>query len=112
MLNAKTVKDWLVDYYQGSGMNCAPISVVSKHMCAASTSLQKTQDFGIPDSNVFGFWDWVGGRYSVTSVVGVLPLSLIFSYEKVEEFLNATHEMDEHFKSETDFRKNIPVMLG
>ena len=112
MLNAKTIRDWLVRHYQGMGMNCAPISVVQKHMCAASTNLKLTKDFGIPDSNVFGFWDWVGGRFSVTSVIGVLPLSLAFSYELVQEFLNGAHDMDEHFKNETNFRKNLPVMLG
>lgn len=113
LLNAKTVKQWLVQYYQGTlGMNCADFSVVKAHMCAASTNLQKTRDFGISDDKVFGFWDWVGGRFSVTSVIGVLPLSLIFSNEYVREFLDGAHEMDKHFRETKDLTKNIPVMMG
>ena len=112
MLNAKTVREWLVNYYQGMGMNCAASSVVDKHMCAASTNLEKTGDFGINPDNVFGFWDWVGGRYSVTSVVGVLPLSLMFGFEYVQEFLSGAHAMDKEFLENSDFRDNIPMMLG
>jgi glucose-6-phosphate isomerase len=113
ILNARTVKQWLVQYYQGSlGMNCADFSVVKAHMCAASTNLPKTREFGIADEKVFGFWDWVGGRFSVTSVVGVLPLSLVFGNEYVREFLDGAHEMDQHFRNTKDVRKNIPLMMG
>lgn len=93
-------------------MNCMDISVVKAHMCAASTNLPKTREFGIADEKVFGFWDWVGGRFSVTSVVGVLPLSLIFGNEYVREFLDGAHEMDQHFRNTKEVRKNIPLMMG
>lgn len=56
-------------------------------MCAVSTNLSATKEFGIKDDNVFGFWDWVGGRFSVSSAVGLLPLSLRFGYDVVESFL-------------------------
>ena len=57
-------------------------------MCAASTNLAETGKFGIDNENVFGFWDWVGGRYSVWSAVGVLPLSLVFGFETARAFLD------------------------
>ena len=72
ILNAKTVRQWLV-----SALGDA---AVSKHMCALSTNLAGTKEFGIDDENVFGFWDWVGGRYSVTSAIGIMPISLPVSY--------------------------------
>lgn len=64
------------------------------HLCAVSTNLEATKEFGIPDEQVFGFWDWVGGRFSVSSAVGVLPLSLFYGYENVRMFLDGMHEMD------------------
>ena len=72
---------------------------VSKHLCAVSTNLKATKEFGIKDENVFGFWDWVGGRFSVSSAVGVLPLALQYGYEVVEEFLKGLNEVDTHFNS-------------
>jgi len=54
-------------------MNCATKSIVQAHFCAASTNLEKTREYGIEDDHVFPFWNWVGGRFSVTSVIGVLP---------------------------------------
>jgi glucose-6-phosphate isomerase len=61
--------------------------VLSAHLCAVSTNLAATAKFGIKDENVFGFWDWVGGRYSVSSAVGLLPLSLVFGYSNLDKFL-------------------------
>lgn len=80
-------------------------------MCAVSTNLSATKSFGIKDENVFGFWDWVGGRFSVSSAVGVLPLSLQYGYELVEEFLKGLNSVDTHFNSESD-QTNAAMMLG
>ena len=67
--------------------------------------------FGIDADNVFGFWDWVGGRYSVCSAVGVLPLSLQYGYQVMESFLAGAHDMDTHFY-EAPLRNNLPVLMG
>ena len=68
-------------------------------------------DFGIDAENVFGFWDWVGGRFSVSSAVGVLPLALQYGFPIVEQFLAGLHNMDSHF-FEAPLRSNLPVILG
>lgn len=68
-------------------------------MCAISTNLTATKAFGIKDENVFGFWDWVGGRFSVSSAVGVLPLSLQFGFELVQSFLEGLNSVDKDFNS-------------
>lgn len=60
---------------------------MAKHMCAVSTNIEATTKFGIKAENVFGFWDWVGGRFSVSSAVGVLPLSLYYGYDVTKSFL-------------------------
>lgn len=103
MLNARTVRGWLVDKL-GEG-------AVAKHMIAVSTNLDAVKQFGIDPANAFGFWDWVGGRYSVCSAVGVLPLALHFGYKPVQEFLNGAQAMDRHFLN-TPLERNLPVMLG
>ena len=64
-----------------------------------------------PQSNVFGFWDWVGGRYSVCSAVGIVPLSLQYSYPVMKDFLAGAHDVDMHFFN-TPVRDNIPVLMG
>lgn len=115
MLNAKTCRDWLIQYYQGKNAITCETSVktmLSLHMCAASTNLEATKKFGLKDENVFGFWDYVGGRYSVCSAVGVLPLSIHFGYQIMEQFLEGANSIDKHFRNELDFSKNIPIMLG
>ena len=106
MLNARTVRDWLV---KGVGETS-----VAKHMVAVSTALDKTRAFGIPDENVFGFWEWVGGRFSVSSAVGLLPLSLQFGYDVCEEFLRGARDMDIHFSNagRDDVWNNLPVALA
>jgi len=63
-------------------------------LCAVSTNIQATTKFGIDSQRVFGFWDWVGGRYSVSSAVGVLPLSLFYGFDVVKQFLQGLHDVD------------------
>lgn len=106
MLNARTVKKWLLEKVPGPAA-----TTIDKHMIAVSTAIAKAVDFGINADNVFGFWDWVGGRYSVCSAVGVLPLALQYGYPVVEQFLAGAHNMDTHFL-EADMSKNLPVLLG
>jgi glucose-6-phosphate isomerase len=103
MLNARTVRKWLID-------KLGP-DAVQKQMIACSTALEKTKAFGIDDSNVFGFWDWVGGRFSVCSAVGVLPLSLQYGSDIVQKFLDGAHAMDEHFMN-TPMQGNLPMIMG
>eukprot|EP00178_Gracilaria_changii_P012581 TRINITY_DN3561_c0_g1_i1.p1 TRINITY_DN3561_c0_g1~~TRINITY_DN3561_c0_g1_i1.p1 ORF type:complete len:559 (+),score=107.75 TRINITY_DN3561_c0_g1_i1:472-2148(+) len=103
MLNARTMRAWITDAL-GS-------DAVSKHMIAVSTNLDAVKQFGIDPQNVFGFWDWVGGRYSVTSAVGVVPLALQYGFEVVSQFLAGAHDMDEHFRS-APFDANLPVLMG
>jgi glucose-6-phosphate isomerase len=81
-------------------------------MCAVSTNLVDTKKFGINDERVFGFWDWVGGRYSVCSAVGVLPLSLHYGYDNVKTFLSGVKSIDDHFRTQKDVSKNLPLLLG
>jgi len=104
MLNAKTVKAWLVK-------ELGTETCVSKHVVACSTALDKTKAFGIDPANVFGFWDWVGGRFSVWSAVGVLALSLQYSFDVVEEFMQGGNAMDAHFL-EAPPKENLPLLMG
>mmetsp|Transcript_19436 Transcript_19436/g.53388 ORF Transcript_19436/g.53388 Transcript_19436/m.53388 type:complete len:548 (-) Transcript_19436:206-1849(-) len=104
MLNAKTVKDWLVK--ELGTEDCIP-----KHVAACSTALDKTKAFGIDPANVFGFWDWVGGRFSVCSAVGVLPLSLQYGFDVVREFLDGARAMDQHFKTAPP-NQNLPILMA
>jgi glucose-6-phosphate isomerase len=101
MLNAKTVKNWLLGEYKKHGHKVDSDEEVNKicnaHMAAVSTNLDETRKFGISDDKVFGFWDWVGGRFSVWSAIGVLPLSVHYGFDIMKEFLDGGHEMDEHF---------------
>lgn len=75
MLNARTAKNWILKSMKGKIFykDCKEDDVINKHFCACSTNLENTAKFGI--NQVFGFWDWVGGRYSVSSSIGMLPLS-------------------------------------
>jgi glucose-6-phosphate isomerase len=83
MLNARTCRKHIIDHYKTGDAN----EILAKHLCAVSTNLKSTAEFGIKDENVFGFWEWVGGRYSVSSAVGVLPLSLFYGFDNVAQFL-------------------------
>ena len=102
MTNAKSAKKWMTDSLGEEKANL--------HFAALSTALDKTKAFGISDDRVFGFWDWVGGRYSIWSVIG-LSVMLAIGYENFKEFLDGANEMDEHFKS-TPIEKNMPILLG
>ncbi|KAE8656042.1 Glucose-6-phosphate isomerase, cytosolic 1 [Hibiscus syriacus] len=103
MLNARTLREWI--------SSALGPSAVAKHMVAVSTNLMLVEKFGIDPNNAFAFWDWVGGRYSVCSAVGVLPLSLQYGFSIVEKFLKGASSIDDHFRS-APFEKNIPVLLG
>lgn len=107
ILNAKTIRDWLL-----RAMPSVPAAdVVRQHMVAVSTADAKAISFGIAPENIFGFWDWVGGRYSVCSAVGILPIALQYSFEIARQFLDGAHNMDQHF-FETPVRFNLPINLG
>jgi glucose-6-phosphate isomerase len=105
LVNAKVMRDWL---WAAMGKDSA---VVAKHMVAVSTNVEAAGAFGIDSNNVFGFWDWVGGRYSVCSAVGALPLSLVFGFDVFERFLSGVRSMDKHLVN-TPFIRNIPVLMG
>jgi glucose-6-phosphate isomerase len=107
MLNAKTIKRWLTSNIKGRDS----ADVIRQHMIAVSTAIPKAVAFGISENNIFGFWDWVGGRFSVCSAVGMLPLSLHYGYPVMETFLQGVHNMDTHF-FEAPLRSNLPVLLG
>lgn len=84
--------------------------MVAKHFVAVSTNLEKVQDFGIAPENIFPMWDWVGGRFSLWSAVG-LSVSLAIGYENYAALLEGGRKMDEHFRN-SSFKKNIPVQLA
>ena len=102
MTNAQTAKDWLTKHL-GS-------EATSKHFVAVSTNKKAVQEFGIDTNNMFVFWDFVGGRYSLWSAIG-LSLMIAIGYDQFVEMLEGAHEMDLHFKN-TPFEKNMPVILG
>lgn len=103
MANAHTAKDWFL----ASG---ALEEDVAKHFAALSTNTQAVQSFGIDTQNMFEFWDWVGGRYSLWSAIG-LSISLAIGFDRFEELLKGAYDADVHFK-ETSFESNIPVILA
>lgn len=105
LVNAKTMRQWLWD-----AMGKDP-AVVNQHMIACSTNLEKTKAFGIDSNHVFPFWDWVGGRYSVCSSVGALPLSLMYGFDVFEKFLRGARSIDKHLVN-APFERNIPVLMG
>ena len=91
-------------------MNTLQKEHVAKHFVALSTNTSAVTSFGISSSNMFKFWDWVGGRYSLWSAIG-LSIALSIGYENFEELLLGAHEMDKHFK-ETKLEDNLPVILA
>ena len=107
MLNARTVRSWLLERIA----TVDPKSVIRQHVVAVSTAIPKVVDFGVAEENIFGFWDWVGGRYSVCSAVGMLPLAIHYGFPVMKEFLAGAHDMDAHF-FEAPLRVNLPVLLG
>ena len=103
MMNAKSAKNWFLD--------CAkdPLAI-AKHFVAISTHAENVAQFGIDTNNMFEFWDWVGGRYSLWSAVG-LSIALYIGMDNFEELLQGAHEADLHFRN-TPFGQNIPVIMG
>ena len=100
--NAETIRSWF--------LQSASQEDVAKHFVAVSTNIQKVTEFGINPDNVFPMWDWVGGRFSLWSAVG-LSVSLAVGFDNFDKLLIGANEMDEHFKNES-FDKNIPVVLA
>ena len=100
--NAETIRSWF--------LQSASQEDVAKHFVAVSTNIQKVTEFGINPDNVFPMWDWVGGRFSLWSAVG-LSVSLAVGFDNFDKLLKGANEMDEHFKNES-FDKNIPVVLA
>lgn len=103
LTNARSARTWLVNHLGSE-------DAVAKHFVAVSTNLAETSKFGINPDNVFEFWDWVGGRYSVWSAIG-LPIALYIGMDNFESLLAGGHAMDRHFR-ETPFEQNMPVILG
>tara|TARA_R110002033_G_scaffold58464_2_gene107982 strand:+ start:121205 stop:122842 length:1638 start_codon:yes stop_codon:yes gene_type:complete len=100
--NATTIKKWFLKH--------ATQKDIAKHFAAVSTNAEKIAEFGILPENVFPMWDWVGGRFSLWSAVG-LSVALAIGFENFDDLLVGANEMDEHFKMQ-DFESNIPVVLG
>jgi glucose-6-phosphate isomerase len=113
MLNAKTVRNYIIEHYKKTHPQEQDHSkFVEAHMCAVSTNLPETKKFGVKDERVFGFWDWVGGRFSVCSAVGVLPMALHYGFENVNNFLHGAKSIDDHLRNTKDMTKNLPLLLG
>jgi glucose-6-phosphate isomerase len=109
MINARTAKNWLIKNL--ANHTRTPEEVVAKHMVAITGAPERCQKFGIAKSNVYALEDWVSARHAVCSAVGLLPLSLQYSYPVLCEFLEGAHNIDEHF-FHAPLRDNIPVILG
>jgi glucose-6-phosphate isomerase len=103
LTNARSARAWLVD-------KLGDEQAVAKHFAAVSTNLEATAKFGINPQNVFEFWDWVGGRYSLWSAIG-LPIALFIGMDRFKELLDGAYAMDEHFRN-APLDKNIPVLMG
>jgi glucose-6-phosphate isomerase len=104
MTNAHTARDWLL-----AGLN-GESQATAKHFVAVSTNAQEVAKFGIDTANMFGFWDWVGGRYSMDSAIG-LSTMLAVGPDNFRAMLEGFHEMDEHFRT-APFERNLPVLMG
>lgn len=112
LTNARVARNWLLTALgEANALQQATAEqAIAKHFVAVSTALDKVAAFGIDPSNAFGFWDWVGGRYSVDSAIGTC-LAVVFGPKVFEEFLAGFHAMDEHFRT-ADFAQNLPVLMG
>lgn len=111
--NAKVVRAWLLDGLRERGIvtdEASEKEAIAKHFVAVSTALDKVAEFGIDPANAFGFWSWVGGRYSVDSAVGT-SLAVAIGPEGFADFLAGFHAMDRHFV-ETAPEKNVPLLMG
>ena len=103
LCNAHTAREWFLSQAKDA-------SAVAKHFVALSTNAKEVSAFGIDTKNMFGFWDWVGGRYSLWSAIG-LPIALSVGFDQFEELLTGAHEMDNHFLN-TPPEQNLPVILA
>jgi len=103
LCNAHTAREWFLSQAKDA-------SAVAKHFVALSTNAKEVSAFGIDTKNMFGFWDWVGGRYSLWSAIG-LPIALSVGFDQFEELLTGAHEMDTHFLN-TPPEQNLPVILA
>ena len=103
MTNAESARDWLLAELKDD-------SAIAKHCVAVSTNAEAVSAFGIDTDNMFGFWDWVGGRYSLCSAIG-LPIMIAIGNDNFTAMLDGFHDMDRHF-AETPFEKNLPVLMG
>jgi glucose-6-phosphate isomerase len=103
LMNARSARAWLTG-------KLGTEAAVPKHFVAVSTATEEVTKFGIDPNNMFGFWDWVGGRYSLWSAIG-LPIATVIGMDAFEEMLAGGHAMDEHFRT-APLEKNVPVLLG
>ncbi|WP_219704193.1 glucose-6-phosphate isomerase [Marinomonas lutimaris] len=101
--NANAARDWFLS-------NGGSQSDVSKHFAAVSSNVKKAVDFGMAEENIFPMWDWVGGRYSLWSAIG-LPVAIAVGMDNFYELLDGAHQMDEHFRT-APFEENLPVIMG
>lgn len=106
LTNARLCKSWLLEGLADED----PTAAVAKHFVAVSTALDKVADFGIDPANAFGFWDWVGGRYSLDSAIGT-SLVVALGPDRFAEFLAGFHALDEHFRT-TELSSNVPALMG
>ncbi len=104
MTNAHTARDWLLGAMGGDAAS------VAKHFVAVSTNAAEVSKFGIDTANMFGFWDWVGGRYSMDSAIG-LSTMIAAGPDNFRAMLDGFHQMDEHFRT-APFERNLPVLMG
>ncbi len=104
MTNAESAREWTLKGLGGD------VSAVAKHFVAVSTNALKVSEFGIDVANIFGFWDWVGGRYSLCGAIG-LSTMLAIGPRNFRSMLEGFHEIDEHFRT-TPFERNLPVLMG
>ena len=112
LTNARVAREWLLSALADAGAleGKEASEAVAKHFVAVSTALDKVAAFGIDPENAFGFWDWVGGRYSVDSAIGT-SLAIVFGPKVFADFLAGFHAMDEHFRT-APLAQNVPVLMG
>ena len=112
LTNARVAREWLISSLREAGAldGKEASEAVAKHFVAVSTALDKVAAFGIDPENAFGFWDWVGGRYSVDSAIGT-SLAIVLGPKVFADFLAGFHAMDEHFRT-APLAQNVPVLMG
>ncbi|KXB50236.1 glucose-6-phosphate isomerase [Corynebacterium sp. MC-04] len=110
LANAHAARRWFLDSLHLEDGTDEANDAIAKHFVAVSTNAEKVSEFGIDTNNMFGFWDWVGGRYSVDSAIG-LSLMAVVGPQNFMSFLEGFHAVDEHFRN-TPLEKNVPVLMG